>query len=63
MTICGVKHWLWCEIAPNPPYVVITDPWSNGQTEGQITRLKLVKRQMYRRANLDLTEIRLIGAA
>jgi transposase len=25
----------------------ITEPWSNGQTEGQITRLKLVKRQMY----------------
>ena len=25
----------------------ITEPWSNGQTEGQITKLKLVKRQMY----------------
>jgi transposase len=24
----------------------ITEPWSNGQTEGQITKLKLVKRQM-----------------
>lgn len=23
----------------------ITEPWSNGQTEGQITKLKLVKRQ------------------
>ncbi len=29
-------------------------PWSNGQTEGQITRLKLVKRQMYGRAKFDL---------
>jgi transposase len=29
-------------------------PWSNGQTEGQITKLKLVKRQMYGRAKLDL---------
>jgi transposase len=28
-------------------------PWSNGQTEGQITKLKLVKRQMYGRAKLD----------
>jgi transposase len=27
----------------------LTEPWSNGQTEGQITRLKLVKRQMYGR--------------
>lgn len=41
----------------------ITEPWSNGQTEGQITRLKLVKRQMYGRFNLDLLEARLIGAS
>ncbi len=40
----------------------LSKPWSNGQTEGQITRLKLVKRQMYRRAKLDLLEARLIGA-
>lgn len=39
-----------------------SEPWSNGQTEGQITRLKLVKRQMYGRAKLDLLEARLIGA-
>ena len=38
-------------------------PWSNGQTEGQITRLKLVKRQMYGRGKLDLLQARLIGAA
>ncbi len=41
----------------------ITEPWSNGQTEGQTTRLKLVKRQMYGRAKLDLLEARLLGAA
>ena len=40
----------------------ITEPWSNGQTEGQITRLKLIKRQMYGHAKLDLLEARLIGA-
>ena len=40
----------------------LVEPWSNGQTEGQITRLKLVKRQMYGRAKLDLLEARLIGA-
>ena len=39
-----------------------TEPWSNGQTEGHITRLKLVKRQMYGRAKLDLLEARLLGA-
>ena len=32
----------------------ITSPWSNGQTEGQITKLKLVKRQMYGRGKIDL---------
>jgi transposase len=40
----------------------ITSPWSNGQTEGQITRLKLVRRQMYGRGKLDLLQARLIGA-
>jgi transposase len=40
-----------------------TEPWSNGQTEGQITKLKLVKRQMYGRAKIDLLQARLIGAA
>ena len=39
----------------------LTEPWSNGQTEGQNTKLKLVKRQMYGRANLDLLRARLIG--
>ena len=38
-------------------------PWSNGQTEGQITKLKLVKRQMYGRAKLDLLRARLIVPA
>lgn len=40
----------------------IMTSWSNGQTEGQITKLKLVKRQMYGRAKLDLLQARLIGA-
>jgi hypothetical protein len=41
----------------------LTQPWSNGQTEGQNTKLKLVKRQMYGRANLDLLQAHLLGAA
>lgn len=40
----------------------ITSSWSNGQTEGQITKLKLVKRQMYGRGKLDLLQARVIGA-
>jgi transposase len=39
----------------------IVSPWSNGQTEGQICKLKLVKRQMYGRGKLDLLQARVIG--
>lgn len=37
--------------------------WSNGQVEGQINRLKLIKRQMYGRASFDLLRQRILGAA
>ena len=40
----------------------LTEPWPNGQTEGQNTKLKLVKRQMYGRAGLDSLKARLLGA-
>ena len=32
--------------------------WSNGQVEGQVNRLKNIKRQMYGRANFDLLKAR-----
>ena len=41
----------------------LIEPWSNGQTEGQTTKLKLVKRQIYGRALLDLLRARLVGSA
>ena len=41
----------------------MTLAWSNGQVEGQIDRLKTIKRQMYGRANLDLLERRFLLAA
>ena len=34
--------------------------WSNGQTEGQVNRLKFLKRQMYGRANFDLLKARVV---
>ncbi len=37
--------------------------WSNGQTEGQVTKLKPVKRQGYRRAKVDLLRKRVLRAA
>jgi transposase len=36
--------------------------WSNGQVEGQINRLKLIKRLMYGRANFDLLRTRVLHA-
>ena len=41
----------------------LTLPWSSGQVEGQVTRLKLVKRQGYGRAKLDLLRAHLVRAA
>jgi len=38
----------------------IVEPWSNGQTEGPVTKLKLVKRQMYGRAKVDLLRARMV---
>lgn len=37
--------------------------WSQGQVEGQVHRLKLVKRQMYGRGKLDLLRARVLRAA
>jgi transposase len=41
----------------------LRESWSNGQTEGQINRLKTLKRQMYGRANLDLLRARIVVVA
>ena len=35
--------------------------WSNGQTEGQVNRLKTLKRQMYGKASFDLLRIRVLA--
>lgn len=35
-------------------------PWSNGPVEGQVHRLKLIKRQMYGRASFDLLRLRVL---
>jgi transposase len=37
--------------------------WSNGQVEGQVHRLKLLKRQMYGRAKLELLRARVLRTA
>ena len=40
----------------------LREPGSNGQTEGQVNRLKTLKRQMYGRASIDLLRARLVAA-
>jgi transposase len=38
----------------------VTLPWSTGPVEGQINRLKMLKRQMFGRANIDLLKQRVL---
>jgi transposase len=40
----------------------VTLPWSTGPVEGHINRLKMLKRQMFGRARLDLLRCRFVGA-
>jgi transposase len=41
----------------------VTLPWSNGPVEGHINRLKMLKRQMFGRARLDLLSCRFLHAS
>lgn len=67
----------WLEAARNGPLADFVDglrrdyaavaaalmlPWSNGQVEGHINRLKMIKRSMFGRAGLDLLRARLLAA-
>jgi transposase len=38
----------------------VTECWSNGQVEGQINRLKTLKRAMYGRAGIELLRARML---
>jgi len=40
----------------------LTESWSNGHTEGQINRLKVLKRAMYGRASAELLRARMLPA-
>ncbi|MBW3545310.1 MAG: transposase, partial [Bacteroidetes bacterium] len=42
-------------------YQAMSSCWSNGQTEGQVNRLKNIKRQMYGRASFDLLRLRVLA--
>lgn len=38
----------------------VTEPWSNGQAEGQISHLKTIKRAMFGRAEIGLLRARML---
>jgi transposase len=38
----------------------IAEPWSSGQAEGQINRLKTLKRAMYGRTSIELLRARML---
>lgn len=65
MENCGVKKLQNFAVSLRQDYEAVKAAfefdWSNGQVEGQVNRLKTIKRQMYGRANLDLLRARVLG--
>lgn len=65
MENCGVKKLqnfaLGLRLDYDAVRAALTYDWSNGQVEGQVNRLKTIKRQMYGRANFDLLRQRVLG--
>jgi len=49
---------LYCDL--DAVRMAFNSPWSNGQTEWHVNRLKMIKRQMYGRAGFDLLRIRFL---
>ncbi|MDX8540755.1 hypothetical protein RFM23_24370 [Mesorhizobium abyssinicae] len=56
---CGVSHGHY-DATSMPSETQSSSPWSNGQTEGQINRLKTLKRAMYGRAGAELLRARML---
>lgn len=62
---CGVKIFVNFATGLRRDYEAVKASmkyeWSNGQVEGQVNRLKFIKRQGYGRANFDLLRKRVLG--
>lgn len=52
--VTGIEHDLDAVTAG------LTQPWNSGTVEGHVNRIKMLKRQMYGRANLDLVRKRVL---
>jgi transposase len=63
---CGIKELRNLAQSLRRDYAAVqmalSSEWSNGQTEGQVNRLKLIKRTMYGRASFDLLRNRVLYA-
>ena len=61
---CGVREVARFALGLQQDYAAVRaaleHPFSNGQTEGQVNRVKQIKRQMYGRANFDLLRARVL---
>jgi hypothetical protein len=56
----GMTYDRGSEMACHPELARRLKPWSNGQAEGQISRLKTLKRAMYGRAGPELLPARML---
>ena len=65
MEACGVKRLQNFAAGLRLDYDAVKSAlsfdWSNGQVEGQVNRLKMIKHQMYGRANFDLLRLKVLG--
>ena len=65
MEACGVKRLQNFASGLRQDYeavkAALSYDWSNGQVEGQVNRLKMIKHQMYGRANFDLLRLKVLG--
>ena len=65
MEACGVKKLQNFASGLRQDYgavkAALSCDWSNGQVEGQVNRLKMIKHQMYGRANFDLLRLKVLG--
>ena len=66
METCGVKTFVNFSAGLRRDYEAVKSSmkyeWSNGQVEGQVNRLKFIKRIGYGRANFDLLRKRVLGS-
>jgi transposase len=64
VSLCGIKELAGFAQGLKQDFNAVVEAlrskWSNGQTEGQINRLKYLKRQMYGRAKFDLLRARVL---